>query len=174
MDQSSFVAKSVLQAALAPASRVLDAPSGFGRHALWLAGIGHHVTALDIDGDRIKQCQAATGDAPASGSIQCVVANALGPLPFAPATFDAVVVVHFVAHGLLARVATLLRPGGYLIYETFGGQGQNWRDLPRPGQTRAEIEASFDLLHYHERPAGPDRQAVAVRLFARLKRSANV
>jgi SAM-dependent methyltransferase len=43
-------------------------------------------------------------------------------LPLKPASFDLILVVHFVAEGLVELLRPLLRPGGYLVIETFAGQ----------------------------------------------------
>ncbi len=163
------MSKYFTKANLAPECSILDIPSGTGRHSHWLADLGCHVTAFDVDEIRIARCRTSERIAPEYGSIHCVVGNANAGLPFADASFDAVLIIHFVSEGFFGRVAPLIRPGGYLVYETFGGQGQNWRDLPKPGETRDEVAVMFDILHYHERYVGPARQAVAVRLLARLK-----
>ena len=171
---SGFVAKAIALAGLRPSSQILDLPSGTGRHALWLADKGYDVTAIDIDEGRIRQCRATSRAYPERGSIQYVVGNANGGVPFALATFDAAIIVHFVSKGLLGRVTPLLRPNGHLIYETFGGQGENWRALPHSCETRDEIAGAFDVVYYRERYVGPSKQSVAVRLLARLKPSPGI
>jgi SAM-dependent methyltransferase len=75
-----------------------------------------------------------------------VCLNALRPLPFPHETFDLVVVIHPHSVDVLAEAKASLRGGGYLILETFGAHGENWRDLPRPQQIAEELLAGFEVL----------------------------
>lgn len=146
----------------------LDLGCGFGRHALWLAGLGHSVTALDIDKNRVLTLMRHAREG--SGAVYPVVGDAARGLPFLAGSFDLVLVVHFVPKDLIELVAPMVRPDGHLLVETFGGHGENWRDLPAPSRFRAQVSAAFDLLDYRERPVGPNkREAVAVKLLARKR-----
>jgi hypothetical protein len=63
-----------------------------------------------------------------------------------------------------------LRTGGYVYLETFGDQGENYRDLPRSGEIRAALGDHVDLKYYREKAAGPKRDnAVSVKALARNK-----
>ena len=166
---SPFVEEAVRHATVDRAGSILDLACGFGRHALWLADHEYRVTAVDIDEMRVGSLRRAARPDHV-GSIACLVADCSRPLPFRPRSFDAAVVVHFVPEGLADLAAPVIRPGGHLIIETFGGHGGNWQALPRAGAFRKEIEAAFDLLIYRERPVGPTKtEAVAVKLLARKR-----
>ena len=39
--------------------------------------------------------------------------------------------------------------------ETFGGQGENYLDLPKAGELRDQISSQFTVLRYRERHVGP-------------------
>jgi hypothetical protein len=87
-------------------------------------------------------------------------------LPFEPRQFSLVVVVHFVPHSLRAFAETVA-PGGHLYVETFGGHGENWRELPTSGTFREALGSDFSVSFYKEKQLGKLAQdAVSVRLFA--------
>ncbi|MFL5579178.1 MAG: class I SAM-dependent methyltransferase, partial [Gemmatimonadaceae bacterium] len=93
------------------AALVVDLAGGDGRHAAPLAAAGRRVVAVDI-------AEGAVREAVRRGAAAGVVAD-LGALPFAPATFDVVLVVNFLDRGLFPTLGALLRPGGVLVYETY-------------------------------------------------------
>lgn len=149
---------------------VLDVGCGVGRHALLLARAGHHVTAVDMNFDRIEALDKSAATDVGSGSVCSVLADGRQDLPFSDGVFDLVLVVHFVAPGIVARLAPLIAAGGYLLLESYGGHGENWRALPAAGQARSELVAQFEVLDLRERPVGPTkREAVSVRFLARRR-----
>ncbi|MDQ6679156.1 MAG: class I SAM-dependent methyltransferase [Acidobacteriota bacterium] len=94
-------------ASLPPGARVLDAGAGEGRHAALFEG--QHYTAVDL----------AVGD-PAWDyrKLDCIAD--LAALPFASATFDAVLNIVTLEHlphpsRALAEMARVLRPGGRIL-----------------------------------------------------------
>jgi len=92
---------------------VLDLACGHGRHARFLAGRGCRVTAVDVD----EACGQSLADVPGVEFHQADLES--GPWPFAAASFDAIVVVHYLHRPLLPRLAAALAPGALLVYETF-------------------------------------------------------
>ena len=96
-------------------ARILDAGSGTGRLASILSERGAKVVALDASPAMI--------DALRERSLRDVVcADLAAPLPFAPATFDAVValrVLKWVPHwrSTLEELVAAVRPGGTLVVE---------------------------------------------------------
>ena len=98
---------------IAPGSRVLDVACGHGRHTRLLASRGHRVTAADRDAAALAGLSGVT-------AVTCVQADLeAAPWPFAPASFDAVIVTNYLHRPLLPHIAASLRGGGILIYETF-------------------------------------------------------
>lgn len=105
-----------------PGSRVLDVGCGNGRPAVRLAAtLGARVVAIDIDRQALRN---GAEHAQAHGVAEMVNfrrADALD-LPFAAASFDAVlafeVTPHFAVADLYRGIAEVLRPGGRLVVET--------------------------------------------------------
>jgi ubiquinone/menaquinone biosynthesis C-methylase UbiE len=104
--------------ALPDGARVLDAPCGWGRHTTLLAEAGCDAFGADISFDLLRH-------APAENARY--VAADIRALPYADATFDAVVNV-FSSLGLfltdeddvaaLREARRLLKPGGAILLET--------------------------------------------------------
>ena len=117
---------------LPPAAQVLDVACGHGRHARWLAGAGHHVTAIDRDPALL---------APLAGLADTLVADLeAAPWPLPGRRFDAVIVTHYLWRALFPALKAAVAPGGLLIYETFAqahaalGRPRRPEFLLRPGE----------------------------------------
>jgi hypothetical protein len=78
-----------------------------------------------------------------------------GQWPFRSNAFAAIINVHFVMPQLFKYFQYSLMPGGYLFCETFGGQGENYLQLPKPGEWRALLESWLDIKRYEEKIVGP-------------------
>ena len=109
---------------LAPASAVLVPGDGEGRNSVWLAQQGHRVTAMDASEVGLQKARALAGERGVA------VGTVLGDLAdWAPeaGSFDAVVLtyVHLppsIRQAAHQRLASGLRPGGWLILESFHPQ----------------------------------------------------
>ncbi len=144
-------------------------PSGYGRHSLIFAEHGYHVIAIDLDEGALDAIQQSTASVNSNRQITCILANSDFNLPLAPETISVAIVVHFVSPCLVESLSHIIQPGGYLIYQTYGANGQNWLTLPRPGQLAAALYAKFQLVYYKETRVGPEKAAVTVRCLARRK-----
>jgi SAM-dependent methyltransferase len=101
---------------------VLDAGSGFGRHAFELARRGYHTVALDQATDEVETTRATMTAMVESGEFEDkhvvgVVRGDATALPFPDATFDAVVTSEVLEHipddvGALAELRRVVRRGG--------------------------------------------------------------
>lgn len=98
--------------ALPPRDVILDLAGGTGRHAVPLARAGRTVILVDFI---TRAVAAAVARHP---SVLGIVADT-GALPIAAGSLDAILCVSFLDRDLFPVLATLLRPGGALIYETF-------------------------------------------------------
>ncbi len=160
-DSSSFVLRCLDGADVDRTLPVLDIPCGRGRHARVLASLGLNVVGSDIDAGRLAETRA---------TAPVVKADALAGLPFRSRSFGLVLVVHFTGAGLVAAVADLVAPGGYLLFETFGFNGDNWKQLPLAGEVLRDVGSGFEVLKYHERKSpNLDVGSVSVKLFAKRR-----
>lgn len=135
---------------LAPGSRVLDFAAGHGRHARAAQALGLPVVAADRDRAALERfgspalpggLDASRSPADTADLIRCVVADLeADPWPFAPGSFDAVIVTHYLHRPRFAELCQLLAPAGLLIYETFArgneryGRPSNPDFLLEPGE----------------------------------------
>jgi SAM-dependent methyltransferase len=135
-------------AELAPRSRVLDLGVGTGRELSALMDAGHFVTGLDLSPEMLARC------ARRSRPIPLIQANLWDPLPFAAASFDAVLGLHgTLAHppsesaprALGAEVSRVLSRDGVFVFEVplptwiAGHAGDPERKLVRLSETRARV-----------------------------------
>jgi SAM-dependent methyltransferase len=169
---------------LEPGCHVLDLCCGHGRHAVPLARLGLRVTGLDRSQGFLRR---AADQAAADGQAVGLVAADMRRLPFADASFDAVVNL-FNAFGyleddaqdelVLAEVARVLRPGGRFLQELANREAmvRGWHDsaVVRLGdglvvlQERAlDLRTSRDRVRYTLlRPDGRQRvREHVIRLY---------
>lgn len=144
----------------------LDLACGFGRHTILLNSKGFTVVSGDLS---IRRLQSIKEE---NSSSYCLCLDASRNLPFQDQSFNVVVVVHFVNEFLLFNVQRLIVPGGFLIYETFGGQGDNWRSLPKPGEVEDGLSDNFSFISKRQSQVGPkDNPHVSLKIFAKKNKS---
>jgi SAM-dependent methyltransferase len=98
-----------------PAGDAVDLAAGEGRHALWLAGLGWRVTAVDFSDRGLARGRAQPG----AGRVTWVTAD-VTTWSAAPASLDLVLVAYLhlpeaETMALLTGAVTWLRPGGRLL-----------------------------------------------------------
>jgi SAM-dependent methyltransferase len=150
---------------------VLDAPCGFGRNTLFLARQGYRAVGADVDAARVNLvARHAKQTLHGVTNPVLTVCDLRAPfLPFGAGAFGAVVIVHFIPSAWNGY-QTVLRSGGILVFETMGGQGQNYLELPNRGEIKSLLEPTFAILSYREHPVGPpERSVVTVRLIAQKR-----
>ncbi len=147
------------------AALAVDVPSGYGRHSCLLVEHGYDVIAIDADERALRHIH--EGTSLGNNKLTCIVADCRADIPLATDTIFIAVVVHFISSALLQALSRIIRTGGYLIYETYGGNGDNYVTLPRPGQIAAALHPSFELLLYKEKAVGPKRNAATVKCLAK-------
>jgi ubiquinone/menaquinone biosynthesis C-methylase UbiE len=113
--------------ALPHGARILDAPCGWGRHSALLAEAGLDVFGADISFDLLSRAPRGGEDDPRPEPAPAYAAADIRALPFADASFDAVINV-FTSLGLflsdeeditaLREARRVLRPGGALLLES--------------------------------------------------------
>ncbi len=107
---SAWVLETV--AGLPEAWTVTDIAGGDGRHAVPLAEAGRHVVVVDFVERAVRAAVAA-----APGALG-IVADVTA-LPLAPGSVDIALCTNFLDRSIFPHLASLLRPGGCLVYETY-------------------------------------------------------
>jgi len=153
--------------AVAPRSgKALDVASGAGRHARLLASRGLDVVAVDRDAGALALLDGAP-------RVTTCIADLEGAAwPFAPASFDVVVVANYLHRPLFPSIAAALRPEGLLIYETFMvgneryGRPSNPEFLLRPGELLKAFLPALAVLGFEQGMVATPKPAVVQRLAA--------
>ena len=101
---------------LPAAGEALDLACGLGGNALLLARRGLRVQAWDLSQVAVErlQAQARAEGLPLEAEVRDVCAR-----PPSPASFDVIVVAHFLERPLAGALVEALRPGGLLYFETY-------------------------------------------------------
>jgi SAM-dependent methyltransferase len=150
---------------------ILDAPCGYGRHALSLQELGCRITCADID-DRALQQLACFNKIFAEAGRKYLelfkVDLVNGDWPFKEAQFSGALNVHFYESKLLTNIAYSLKSGGLLYIETIANRKGNFVQLPKAGEIRNLLADTFEFLLLKESHAGPTNSGkVTVRMLAR-------
>jgi 2-polyprenyl-6-hydroxyphenyl methylase/3-demethylubiquinone-9 3-methyltransferase len=140
-------------------ARILDIGAAQGNFSLRLAELGFEVTWNDLRGELAEYVRLKYEH----GTLRFAVGNAF-ELNF-PERFDAVLITEIIEHvahpdDFLAKVAELLRPGGYVVMTTpNGGYFRNtlprFSDCPDPSvyetvQFKPDSDGHIFLLHVDE------------------------
>ena len=120
---------------LPPDTTFVDLAGGLGRHARPLVEAGRRVVIVDFVESALVSARGSTPQ------LMAVVADAWS-LPFADGTLDALLVANFLERGLFPAFARLLKPGGYLLYETYTLENA---DLVAEGKARAPRSPRYML-----------------------------
>lgn len=99
-----------------PTGCVLDIACGSGRNALLLAARGFQVHAVDISPIGLEQAATRAREKLLSISWQCAD---LQSMPLSEATYDLVVDINYLQRSLVPRIRAALKPGGWIVFETF-------------------------------------------------------
>lgn len=150
---------------LLPASRVLVPGDGEGRNGVWLASQGHEVLSIDASAVGLDKARAL---ARRQGvALQTLQAD-LGIWAPPPASCDAVVLtyVHLPTQtrpGIHRRLATALRPGGWLLLEAFTPQ-----QLAFGSGGPKDVDMLYTLAVLRDDFAGLLREELGIELLANL------
>lgn len=118
MEEPSSFLREILESGswrLAPA-RALDVACGKGRNALYLAGRGFHVTAIDISPVALDSGRQEAKKR--SLSIDWQQAD-LENLELESAEYDLIVNINYLQRPLLPGIKTALQAGGHVIFDTY-------------------------------------------------------
>ena len=150
---------------------ILDAPCGYGRHALSLQELGCRITCVDISDTALKQLACMNGESARTKQryLELIKADLVsGDWPFDEAQFSGAVNVHFYESKLITNIAYSLASGGLLYVETIANKKGNFVQLPKAGEIQNLLADTFDFLLLKESHAGPTNSGKAtVRMLAR-------
>ena len=151
---------------IAPGGNVLDLACGGGRHARYLAGLGHTVEAVDKDPLAIAALSGIPGI-----HAECADLEG-GPWPYMGRHFAAVVVTNYLWRPLFVQLIATLEKGGILIYETFMagnellGKPSNPAFLLRRDELRHVVHKHLEIIAFEQGEVTMPRPAVVQRLCA--------
>jgi tellurite methyltransferase len=148
------VIETTFSTAASPAS-ALDVACGLGHNAIWLSQQGWSVDAVDISTTGLELAKIS---ASASNAEPNWIEADLDQWQPRTDSYDLVVVFRFLDRTAVPRIVrTGLRPGGWLVYETFShtelqraeGHISNPSYTLAPGEL-AELFSDFDVVEYGE------------------------
>lgn len=145
---------------------VLDLACGRGRHARYLAELGHEITAVDRDAEALDSLRGV----PRIHAVQADL-ETNQPWPFPGKQFDGIVVTNYLHRPLFPHLLASLAPGGVLIYETFAlgneryGKPSNPEFLLLPGEL-LQAFGSLDVQGFEEGPQVLPKPAMVQRICA--------
>jgi SAM-dependent methyltransferase len=99
-----------------PSRCALDVACGAGRHAVWLAERGWHVTGLDISVEGLRRARTLAQQRAVPLDLVCTDLE-MCPLPVE--RFDLIVCFFYLQKNLFEPLQRALRPGGLIVYKTY-------------------------------------------------------
>lgn len=155
-------------APLIPAGgRVLDLACGKGRHACFLAGLGHAVEAVDRDAELLSRLVGRAGISLRQADLEG------GPWPYYGHAFDGIVVTNYLHRPLMPNLLGAVAEGGVLIYETFMvgnerfGKPADPAYLLRVGELLELVRRRFTVVAFEQGEVATPRPAVIQRICVR-------
>lgn len=152
--------------------RVLDIAGGAGRNALFLARRGNQVDVIDISFRALRSLRVA---AEREHLRLNLVQADLEAYPLPVGLYDAVINIRYLQRSLFAPMQRALRPGGFILFETFvdlPGATRHPRNpafLLRPGELRSAFP-ECDILQYGEGTFATEKgEAPLARLLGRRR-----
>lgn len=151
---------------------MLDLACGHGRHARYVAGLGHRVEAVDRDAEAIMGLNGVARVRARSIDVEA------GPWPYGAAEFDGIIVVNFLHRPLFPRMVESLAEGGVLIYETFAkgneryGRPSNPDFLLQPGELLLLVQGKLRVVAFEEGYVSRPKPGVLQRICAAKSASA--
>ena len=148
---SRKAARFVLACARPLAGRVLEIGTGKGRFLVELARRTTNVVTVDPDAAEQRFARLNAAHAGVTSNIRFVVADG-AHLPFADASFDAVVSMNALHHirdlkGVLDEVLRVVKPGGKIVLADFDANGFRLFDRIHEAEGRIHERVRYDWGH---------------------------
>ena len=155
----------LIQAAeLLPPGRALDLASGPGRNALYLAGLGWSVAAVDSSAAAIRILR-ERAEALRLRADTYVADLESGAFRIEPGAYDLICDFFYLQRDLFPQVKDGVRPGGVIVAEILVRNDQPHRFVLEPGELWAEFHG-WKILSYSESPREGHRRSSA-KIIAR-------
>ena len=144
--------------------RALDVACGVGRHAIFLAGLGWQVTAVDSSrvGIEIMKQRAAESGVTLTSRIDAHIADLeRGEFSILPESYDLICDFYYLQRNLFPQLRDGVKRGGtfvgaiHLISDNPEEETRNPSFLIKPGELRAKFR-DWEITHYHETPENDD------------------
>jgi SAM-dependent methyltransferase len=151
-----------------PRGRALDVACGAGRNALFLAGAGYEVDAIDISSVGLERGRALARERNLDVHWICADLDVEPERSLPEGAYDLIVWIRYVNPGLIPHVVSRLRPGGHLVCEqhlvaadeVLGPKSSAFR--LRPGELRSSAHGLRVLHDYEGLLLDADGKATAV------------
>lgn len=154
---------------LRPGAHMLDVACGGGRHLRHFRDRGLAVTGVDID---LRGVADLTG----TDGVTLIQADLEGTDGWPPGLldFDVVVVTNYLHRPLLPAIAGTVKPGGFLLYETFANGNQRHGRPSSPAFLLREgellhlaMEQGLQVIAFEQGEVSSPKAAIVQRLAAR-------
>jgi SAM-dependent methyltransferase len=126
-----------------PRGRALDVACGTGRNAIFLAGTGRRVDAVDVSSAGLERARASADRVGASVEFIRADLETDAERVLRGASYDVIVLVRYVNRTLLSKLADALAAGGFLLVEQHLATDA---DVVGPRSSRHRYERN-ELLH---------------------------
>jgi SAM-dependent methyltransferase len=126
---------------------------GTGRHAIFLAENGWHVTAVDNSAVGIEMARERAAEKTLEIDFRVADLEA-GEFNLEENAFDLICDFYYLQHELFAAMKKGVKTGGLVVatIHIYGAGEPEGEFLLREGELK-EFFADFEILHYHETPA---------------------
>lgn len=166
-----------------PVGTALDVAAGQGRNALYLAGQGFTVHAIDWDREALASLESAAAQrdlTTLTTRLMDLEADPQKPPDLGHDVYDLITVFFYLHRPLFPSLIRALKPEGVLLYETFLIDNHLRYHHPRRKEFCLDhnellgLAKGLRVLHYEEAEQPADREkrsAITARLFARKEKS---
>jgi tellurite methyltransferase len=144
----------------------LDLAGGAGRHAIWLAKQGWHVTLIDVSETGVDLARQNAG--PLASHIHFAIDD-LTQFRASQTRFDVVMGFFYLEREIFPEIVKAVRPGGVLLYKTYTsdqlklpGGPKEASHLLAPGEL-LRLVSGMRVLHYCEKVAEKATAEVVAR-----------
>lgn len=145
----------------------LDLACGAGRHALFLAGRGWQVRALDASRAGISRLEEEAGRRGLAHLVHTGIADLESPAFELQGEYDLVCDFYFLHRPLFAQVRRAVRPGGLFAAALHLRRGDTGRFLLEPGELRAFFAGWEILADRESASAQPGHRHAVAELIVR-------